>query len=249
MSYILEALKKSESERNQGRVPHLGQQMRMVHRKRKRGIPVAVWVAIALTLNLVVLSVLFWPGQGLWWDERTLAVSGQSETETGTPAESPARRTEAEPEKVPTGSGEIVRPAEPTPEAAGMTAATGNLESQGAVILDTVEEAPTVIVPNARRLSADGNDNYTSEPWQGRVPHLVELPMSFQRKVPDLVFNSHVYSSQPGARSVMINSRYLRVGDSFGPLRVERITEEGVELSMDDQRFRVGVVRDWSSPR
>ena len=47
----------------------------------------------------------------------------------------------------------------------------------------------------------------------------------------------------------MINSRHLRVGDTFGPLRVERITEEGVELSMDGQRFRVGVVRDWSSPR
>ncbi|GGY82504.1 general secretion pathway protein GspB [Marinobacter zhanjiangensis] len=246
MSYILEALKKSESERNQGRVPHLGQQMRMVHGKRKRGIPAAVWVAIALTLNAAVLAALFWPGAGLWWDDRTLSGSAQAQQEAGPSAAPPAQ---AGTEQAATGSGEIARTEDPAPEGAGMTAATGELESQGAVVLDTMEEAPTVIVPNARRPSGDGAGNYTAEPWQGRVPHLVELPMSFQRKVPDLVFNSHVYSSQPGARSVMINNHYLRVGDSFGPLRVERITEEGVELSMDGQRFRVGVVRDWRSPR
>lgn len=246
MSYILEALKKSESERNQGRVPHLGQQMRMVHRKRKRGIPAAVWVAIALTLNAALLAGLFWPGIGLWWEDRALSVSGQTENEVGEASGHPAW-TEAQ--QAATSSGEIARAEELAPKGAEITAATGELESQGAITLDTMDEAPTVIVPKARRPSADGADNYTPEPWQGRVPHLVELPMSFQRKVPDLVFNSHVYASQPEARSVMINNRYLRVGDSFGPLRVERITEEGVQLSMDGQRFRVGVVRDWSSPR
>lgn len=245
MSYILEALKKSESERNQGRVPHLGQQMRMVHRKRKRGIPAVVWVAIALALNAAILAALFWPGVGLWWDHRTASTPGQSE-EQGVEASGPPPRQADQPAA--TTSGEIAREEEQVPESAEITAATGELESQGAVVLDTMDEAPTVIVPTIRQLSADGA-GYTPEPWEGRVPHLVELPMSFQRKVPDLVFNSHVYSSQPGARSVMINSRHLRVGDSFGPLRVERITEEGVELSMDGQRFRVGVVRDWSSPR
>ncbi|MFC4261215.1 general secretion pathway protein GspB [Marinobacter lacisalsi] len=242
MSYILEALKKSESERNQGRVPHLGQQMRMVHRKRKRGIPAAVWVAIALALNAAILAALFWPGVGLWWDHRTASTTGQDQGAETSPVPDP---NVSEPAAT---SGEIVRAEEPIPESEEITAATGELESQGAVILDTMDEAPTVIVPTIRQPSADG-PGYTPEPWEGRVPHLVELPMSFQRQVPDLVFNSHVYSSQPGARSVMINSRHLRVGDSFGPLRVERITEEGVELSMDGQRFRVGVVRDWSSPR
>lgn len=246
MSYILEALKKSESERNQGRVPDLGQQMRMIHRKRKRGLPAAAWLAIALVINAAVLAVLFWPGSGLWWDTRA------STPVTSAPAadvDSSQPGSEAAPEPASTRSGEIAREEETVPGPAEITAATGGLESQGAVILGTVEEAPTVIVPTVRPSTADGATGYTPEPWQGRVPHLVELPMAFQRKVPDLVFNSHVYSSQPGARSVMINNRYLRVGDTLGPLRIERITEEGVELSMDGQRFRVGVVRDWSSPR
>lgn len=245
MSYILEALKKSESERNQGRVPDLGQQMRMVHRKRKRGIPAIVWLAIALVINAAVLAALFWPGVGLWWGSRTSAPASP----TGEAAVTIAPPV---PEGVPVTatSGEIVREEDDVPESAEITAATGELESQGAVILDTMDEAPTVIVPTIRPSTAEGGgDTYTPSPWDGRVPHLVELPMAFQRKVPDLIFNSHVYSQQPAARSVMINNRYLRMGDTFGPLRIERITEEGVELSMDGQRFRVGVVRDWSSPR
>jgi general secretion pathway protein B len=83
----------------------------------------------------------------------------------------------------------------------------------------------------------------------GRVPHLVELPLSFQKSVPDLTFNSHIYSSSPASRRVMINNKYLRVGDTFEGLRVDDITEEGVVLSRDGRRFRVGVVRDWVSPR
>ena len=246
MSYILEALKKSESERNQGRVPDLGQQMRMVHRGRKRGIPAAAWVALALALNAVVVAGLFWPGVGLWSGPADVAESPGS---PGLTADSGAADTNGPAGPASVTSGEIETSEETPPQAAEITAATGELESQGAIILDTVDEAPTVIVPTVRQSSADGEPAYTPEPWEGRVPHLVEMPMAFQRQVPDLVFNSHVYSSQPGARSVMINNRYLRMGDTLGPLRIERITEEGVELSMNGQRFRVGVVRDWSSPR
>lgn len=248
MSYILEALKKSESERNQGRVPDLGQQIRMVHRKRRRGIPAIGWLAIALVINAVVLAVVFWPGAGLWWESRAPEPS-QAVAPAIDTVVVPSEPESTAPEPAP------VVPAEPgetqeEPEAGDISAATGDPDNGDTVLLDTLDEAPTVIVPTIRpRTDGTGGDSYQPEPWDGRVPHLVELPMAFQRQVPDLVFNSHVYSSRPGARSVMINNRYLRMGDSLGPLRVERITEDGVELSMDGQRFRVGVVRDWSSPR
>ena len=134
MSYILEALKKSESERNQGRVPHLGQQMRMVHRKRKRGIPAAVWVAIALTLNAALLAALFWPGVGLWWDDRAVSVPVQT-SDRGAAAQ--ALPGQADPQQASGTRGEIARAEEAVPDEAEITAATGELESQGAVILDT----------------------------------------------------------------------------------------------------------------
>lgn len=252
MSYILEALKKSESERNQGRVPDLGQQIRMIHRKRRRGIPAVAWLAIALVLNALVLAVLFWPGVGLWRNAPVTApqpVEAVSDTATGDAGG--AEPVVAAPDAPSGEPGQVAQEDQATAQRSEMTTAGGEVNSDdGIVVLDTLDEAPTVIVPTIFPSGVEGGDEgYTPQPWEGRVPHLVELPMAFQRQVPDLEFNSHVYSSRPSSRSVMINNRYLRMGDSFGVLTVERITEEGVELSMDGQRFRVGVVRDWSSPR
>ncbi len=251
MSYILEALKRSESERNQGRVPDLGQQVRMIHQRRRRGIPAAGWLAIALVINALVLMALFWPGSGLLRDtapvEAASALPGALQ-EQKAPNTVPVQGTDQS-----AASGPVARTDAVPEEPLEMVEATGDDilgERSGVVLLETLDEAPTVIVPTIRPSGPDGTEAvYAPAPWEGRVPHLVELPMAFQRLVPDLVFNSHVYSSHPGARSVMINGRYLRMGDTLGPLRVEQITEDGVELSMDGQRFRVGVVRDWSSPR
>jgi len=51
MSYILDALRKSETERRQGRIPDLGQQVQLIHKPRKKSIPILVWVALGLVLN------------------------------------------------------------------------------------------------------------------------------------------------------------------------------------------------------
>ncbi|KKK57760.1 hypothetical protein LCGC14_3051230, partial [marine sediment metagenome] len=59
MSYILDALRKSETERRQGKVPDLGQQVQLIHRAKKRRISPVVWVALALLVNAGVLAVVF----------------------------------------------------------------------------------------------------------------------------------------------------------------------------------------------
>ncbi|MEP1584934.1 MAG: hypothetical protein ABJK18_20535, partial [Marinobacter sp.] len=61
MSYILDALRKSETERRQGRIPDLGQQVQLIHKPRKKSIPILVWVALGLVLNAAVLAWIFWP--------------------------------------------------------------------------------------------------------------------------------------------------------------------------------------------
>ena len=253
MSYILEALKRSESERNQGRVPDLGQQVRMIHRRRRRGIPAVGWLAIALVINALVLVVLFWPGTGLLRGTAPAGTGAATILPEASPGGATVDSTRVQGADQPVASGPVARTDTAPEEPVELVEATGDDlfdENAGVVVLDTLDEAPTVIVPTIRPSGPDGaQDVYSPAPWEGRVPHLVELPMAFQRLIPDLVFNSHVYSSQPGARSVMINGRYLRMGDTLGPLRIEQITEDGVELSMDGQRFRVGVVRDWSTPR
>lgn len=239
MSYILDALRKSETERRQGRIPDLGQQVQLIHKPKKKRVPVAVWLGIGLMLNAVVVAVIFWP--------RLPVLTFPSDEA----AAATAKSTESSPEPKDAGGveGVVENPAvelvelEPEPPA---------MAEQAPV--DVADPAfrgrPTVIVPSQPRPVAGHQPMTTDDAaFRERVPHLIELPVSFQKTVPDLIFNSHIYASEPSSRRVMINNQYLRVGDRFSGIRVERITEEGVELSKDGRRFRVGVVRDWISPR
>lgn len=233
MSYILDALRKSETERRQGRVPDLGQQVQMIHKPKKKSVPVLVWVAIGLVLNATILVWALWPAAPVT-GVQVEPVAPDPEPVVAEPAQPAQRGTEATSEpRTDTLANAIEIPVP-------RVAASNTVDSR---------ERPTVIVPTPREPSAVN----PSEPAGGnaaaeRTPHLVELPLSFQKRVPDLIFNSHIYASEPSSRRVMINDNYLRPGESFSGITVERITEEGVELSMDGRRFRVGVVRNWVSP-
>lgn len=260
MSYILDALRKSETERRQGRVPDLGQQVQLIHKPKKKSIPVLVWVAIGLALNAAILVWAFWPGDAVTGVQAPASPSAETSAPVAEvkPATSVPEPATSEPEPT------LTPPPATAPETRGdalanaieipMPAESGTSADRPA---DPVMESgtgddrerPTVIVPTPRKPSAINPSGVAdSDPVTERAPHLVELPLAFQKKVPDLIFNSHIYASEPSSRRVMINDNYLRTGESFSGITVERITEEGVELSMDGRRFRVGVVRNWVSP-
>lgn len=229
MSYILDALRKSETERQQGKIPDLGQQVQLIHRPRKKRISPVVWVAVALVLNAIVLAVVFWPSTPVSQPDSVAVNDTSRPDDTAVTAAEP----KAEPTAITTTEPEPVLNPEP-------------IAIPQAIAEESVWEQPTIIVPSAP-LARDREPLPENRPV-GRVPHLVELPLSFQKSVPDLIFNSHIYASEPSARRVMINDNYLRRGDSFSGLKVENITENGVVLSKHGQRFRVGTVRDWVSP-
>lgn len=239
MSYILDALRKSETERRQGKVPDLGHQVQLIHRSKRKPVSPMAWLALALTINAAVLAVVFWP-----------ADNSASPTAEPQLAESLAPNPMAKQGTEPQTAGAPRSTVDAAPIAASdALPATGSAEPER-VVADTEpsnRERPTIIVP---QVSSQPENSVLREPTPaGRVPHLVELPLSFQKSIPDLTFNSHIFASDPYASRVMINSNYLRQGDSFSGLQVERITQEGVVLSKNGQRFRVGIVRDWVSPR
>ena len=226
MSYILDALRKSEAERRQGKVPDLGQQVQLIHRPRKKRVSAVFWIVLALIVNAVVIAVIFWPG--------TARIAGEPELADSVPETTGVESIQSEPA--------VTQGMAPEDTGADAVAQSGLSEAR-----PQPDDRPTLIVPAA---PAPGGQRVLPDyPDTGRVPHLVELPLAFQKSVPDLTFNSHIYSSSPSARRVMINNRNLRVGDRFSGLVVENITEDGVVLSKNGQRFRVGIVRDWVSPR
>lgn len=264
MSYILDALRKSESERQQGKVPDLGQQVQMIHQPRRQSIPAGVWLALILTFNTVVLAYVFWPGRGAVVvppvENTVMNEPAPAPEPLGAPAPAPVsyeatipQPSTAQHQTVRVQIGDAVAEIQVPPAALLPEPVQDEPVSLAEASSDQPDsgERPTVIVPSANRYQPLADASYRDDAYEdrARVPHLVELPMSFQKSIPDLIFNSHVYASEPAARRVMINDNYLRIGDSFSGIHVDRITEEGVVLSKNGTRFRVGVVRDWISPR
>ncbi len=251
MSYILDALRKSETERRQGKVPDLGQQVQLIHHPKKRRLSPVVWVALALLVNAGVLAVVFWPNSALQLRMATDAQKTATEpAPTSVPASKPILNApeDVQAESQTPGTEPVLANPVDSPEKNGVV--TQQLEPEGRPadpVTEAVRERPVVITPSARRERPV--PEAPQEAYRTRVPHLVELPLSFQKSIPDLMFNSHIYSTDPYASRVMINGHYLRPGESFEGITVEEVTEDGVVLSKQGKTFRVGIVRDWVSPR
>ena len=74
---------------------------------------------------------------------------------------------------------------------------------------------------------------------------LSELSVNFQRDIPSLIFNSHIYSDDPAARRVMINNIYLREGQRIEGMTLHAIGEFEILLEKNDELFTMPVLRDW----
>lgn len=71
---------------------------------------------------------------------------------------------------------------------------------------------------------------------------MAELPAAMQQEIPAMSIPVHTYSSTPTERIVGINDRLLQEGDYVAPgLKVEEIAPDGVVFSYKSYRFRRGL--------
>lgn len=76
---------------------------------------------------------------------------------------------------------------------------------------------------------------------QSAIP-MTELPLHIQQEIPPMEVQLHAYSSNPGERLVSINSIRLREGGLLSPdLKLEQITQDGMIFSYKGYRFQRGV--------
>lgn len=218
MSFILDALKKSESDRQQKSTPDISDVPTAVN---PAGTPRALWLLIGLlTLTVVVLlAVLLKP---------TPAIAPQPIAEESAPAETrltpsaaipamtenPPARTETRP--VTTES--PPEPAQVPPIADGpqsVPAATPSIDRSP----ESASAAPPVAPP--------------APPTEQTETFLTfnDLRATGSINLPDLHIDLHVYSDNPAERFVFINMNQYRENTTLseGPL-LRRITTEGVVL-------------------
>lgn len=80
------------------------------------------------------------------------------------------------------------------------------------------------------------------------IEHLSDLETGFQKGIPNISFNSHIYSTNPADRRVMLNNLYLKERQGFSGMTIETIGEFYIVLTKGSQRFKLPVLRDWFTP-
>ena len=93
-------------------------------------------------------------------------------------------------------------------------------------------------VPEAREpvTPADPSES-GSDPYEG-IPHQRQLAYDLQSALPDLKVSVHVYSPTPSSRLTRIDNTIYREGDLINnELKLEEITQDGLIMSIRNKRF------------
>jgi len=239
MSYILEALKKSEQQREIGRVPGITS----VHENTAKPVS-AKWlwlIAAILLLNAGLLVLLLWPETEPEPEavamttplreavppqpDRPVAPAPSQPTAVDKPVPRVSQTASIEPPPAPPAAETLKNQsaAKPLPEETVTVAAVSPPTPQ--IEQAKVEQQPTPVI------KADVPD----------LPVWPQIPSQlFQQLGSNLRLDVHVFSDQPEKSFVLINMRKYRAGEKLqeGP-QLDEVTAEGVILSFRGQRFRL----------
>jgi general secretion pathway protein B len=232
MSYILEALKKSEQQREIGRVPGITS----VHENTAKSVTGKwLWLIVGiLLLNAGLLVFLLWP-----------------ESEPATMS-APVRKPVPVRRDRPTVAPVVSQPPaleHPVPHAAQTTRIAPVSEPPAPEPVKTETAAKPVLqepVMAAAVLPAQPQVEQPPRPAAVKavppaLPVWPQIPTQlFQQLSGGLRLDVHVFSDQPQKSFVLINMRKYRQGEKLqeGP-QLDEITPEGVILSFSGQRFRL----------
>lgn len=216
MSYILDALKKADTERERRAVPGL-------HAQADGGFGVSerrgglAWGRVAVGAIVLLVALLGW----LW--------AGRSEP---TPAAAPTPQPVAQAVPTPTPQPMPAPVASPPPAAmpAPMPAAPAPTQAPIAHIAPPAPPATASPTPKAAAAPASAPE--------ARVPARNELAPELRAALPPLNVSGAVYAPQPAGRMLFVNGMVLREGDALGDgLSVERIGPTSSVLVFRGQRF------------
>lgn len=220
MSYILDALKKSELERGNGAIPSvqtIHSSALNYHQQRRLLWP---WILIAVLLANVFIFLYF-----LQTSPDTKAISADERTTENSQASSLNQN------RAP-----VENPQYPAPITIASTLPTTTVSAPAPQSPAETKPAPAKVT-SAAPIST-----------LGPLLDIDELPTEIRRQVPSMVFSAHVYSSNPIQRSLVINNRFMEEGDAFShDLILSEITRSGAIFAFRGYRFHSSVLSGWSS--
>jgi general secretion pathway protein B len=213
MSFILDALRKSEIERQRQSGPSIAE---LPVAREDRRLPVALLaIGLLLAVNAGVLLFFLMRDAGTPADATSAAAATMPAV--AAPAPAPPPTTGARPSIVIAGEDAVPLPAQ---------------EPADRATLPPDAPDPTLL-PDTPIAAPDAGVTYS----EGPPPSAAGLT-ALTAGLPELTVDLHIFTDDPAKRAVFINGRRYTQGDAIaeGP-RVEEITRDGAVLNYRGQRF------------
>ena len=227
MSYILDALKKSEQERGHGNIPYVQtvHSSSLNYRNEKR----AYWPYILITavvLNLI--AIIYFMSNKESPAENKITIQ---ETDVTTPAK---KESNIPLEKI---------------EILDSPATNSNDDKKIATIEPTADEAEPVdkVAQTTDKIETiSTGTNWKTISSTTDIIEFYDLPESIKQEIPAIIISGHVYSTNPVQRSIVINNKFMEEGEYvLDGLILYEITPDGAIFSYQGTLFNYGVVPGW----
>jgi general secretion pathway protein B len=210
VSYILDALRKSDQQRQRGLAPAL--HIDHLATRSFRRSPLLVYGVPALILVGAGVLIGWWRP---WEIQQPVPVADPLAT----------KRAESTQHHIAT----------PLPTQSVLTQNTpehANAEPRSVDAATTEAAIPALATPPARAVPA-------GVVMDSKVLAISELPAAIQQEIPAMNISVHAYSPHPANRMVGINNQLLREGGNLPPgLTLNEITPDGMVFSYKGYRFR-----------
>lgn len=226
MSFILDALKKSESDRQRQGGPAL---FEVKVAPPRHALPAwAVAIAVLLVANLGIVA---------WFLMRHAAAPDAA---SGPARALPAAQAEpAAPTPAPAAAAPAPALAAPAAPAAREAPAPAAATAHSATAADAAAEPPANpddFAPAAEP-PASGGLGRVKRGTDAGVPLYQQLAAAPGSQIPQLRLDLHAYAERAEDRWVLINMHRLREGESLQGVHVDRITPDGAVLSYQGSQF------------
>ena len=219
MSYILDALKRADAERERGHVPGLhAQPITLTTDDGSGPRRPPRWGLIAAGLVAAAIAV---------------AIAWRMGADAHAPLPTPL--SAATPEVVPAAVAPEPVPPPPAP--------TVTLPAQAAVAAapaPALATAPAPVVRRATVMPPPRAAPASAEPPTSPIVALAELPADVRKQIPSLVVGGSIYSDDAKNRFLILNGDVVHEGGRVAPgLVLERIGPKSAVLRFEDRRFRI----------
>lgn len=212
MSYILEALKKSQAERQLGSAPTLhampvGAVLPAADARNR----VPLWLALGGGGLVVALALLAWRAQA--------------------PAVKPAASQVA----LPAAPAAVAV----TPAAPPVVAAVAPIPAPPLAVVPPSSPAPKPVVKASAPQPAPVKASAPALEEES-LPSLRQLPEAIQRAVPPLTFGGYMYSNNPADRLLLIDKTLRHEGEEVAPgLVLEKLLPKAAVMNYKGNRYKV----------